>query len=329
MLKRTEYSQNTEVTSESHNVARAKKVKGDHGDIMNCAVKDESGLNDFQKLPNSHGISIPRVGIERFRMPLNYRHADGTIMNHDTEASMFVSLGADKTGVNMSRFCQILQAEAQDSPVDNDFFKRVLRRFRADLRDYDTEELIPNSELRLSFKYATKQKSLKSENWGWQYYNCTLKGTENSKGEALMSLTLDYEYSSTCPCSLSMAKQYEEDYRSGKTTEGNGIATAHSQRSNAKTEIQYSLDNGMSIEDLVELLREALPTETQSLVKRLDEQAFAILNGENPIFVEHVARRLSHALDSDNRILDWNVQIEHWESLHSHNAVAYIQKVKS
>lgn len=324
MLKRTEYSENTSVSASDNN--KAQQVKGDHKDIMNCAVKDNTGLNDFQKLPNTHGIAIPRVGIERFRMPLNYRHADGTIMNHDTEASMFVSLDADKTGVNMSRFCQIITAEADQHPVDNDFFKKVLGRFRSDLRDYDTEKLIPNAELSLSFNYATKQPSLKSGNWGWQYYQCEMKGIENKDGEVTMALTVNYEYSSTCPCSLSMAKQYEEDYRTGKTTEGNGIATAHSQRSNAKTQVFYKLDNSISIEDLIELLRKALPTETQSLVKRLDEQAFAILNGENPIFVEHVARRLSHALDGEDRIFDWNVHIEHWESLHSHNAVAYIQK---
>ena len=124
-----------------------------------------------------------------------------------------------------------------------------------------------------------------------------------------------------------MAKQYEQDYRSGATTDGNGIATAHSQRSNARVEIKFSKDASLSIEDLVELLRKAIPTETQSLVKRVDEQAFAILNGENPIFVEHVARHLSEALDQDERILDWNAYIQHWESLHSHNAIAYIQKV--
>lgn len=322
MLKRTEYSNKTD------NVL-PHQVKGDHKDIVDCAVKDDTGLNDFQKLPNAHGIAIPRVGIERFRVPLNYLHADGSVMNHDSEASMFVSLGADKTGVNMSRFCQILQEESEENAVGNNFFKRVLRRFRSDLRDYDTEELIPNSELTLKFNYAVKQPSLKSGNWGWQYYNCEMKGTEGRDGNIEMKLTVNYEYSSTCPCSLSMAKQYEEDFRLGKISEGTGIATAHSQRSNAKTEIIYNIDEPLTIEELISLLREALPTETQSLVKRLDEQAFAILNGENPIFVEHVARRLSHALDSDERILDWNVHIEHWESLHSHNAVAYIQKVKN
>lgn len=305
------------------------QLRGNQEEILNCAIQDDTGLNDFQKLPNDHGISIPRVGIERFRIPLNYRLKDGSVRMHDSEASMFVYLDQNKTGVNMSRFCAILQEEAEELVVDQNFFKKVLGRYRKDLRDFDNEELIPASEISLRFRYATKQKSLKSGNWGWQYYDVIWKGIESKNSEHLMEVTLNYEYSSTCPCSLSMAKQYEEDYREGRTTEGNGIATAHSQRSLATTTVRFSIDSDFHIEDLVDLLRKAIPTETQSLVKRLDEQAFAILNGENPIFVEHVARRLSKALDSDRRLLDWNVKIEHFESLHSHNAVAYINKVKN
>jgi GTP cyclohydrolase I len=323
MQKRTDYTENSE------RVNIQSSLKGSPNSILNCSVKDDTGLNDFQKLPSNAGISIPRVGIERFRVPLLFKHSDGSVMNHDAEASMFVYLSADKTGVNMSRFPVILQKEAMENPIDNNFFKTVLHKFRSDLRDFETEALIPSAELSLKFNYALKQKSLKSDNWGWQYYNCELKGISSKENEILMSLSLNYEYSSTCPCSLSMAKQYEQDFREGKTTEGSGIATAHSQRSNAKTEVFFNVEDDISIEELVALLRNALPTETQSLVKRLDEQAFAILNGENPIFVEHVARRLSKALDAEKRIIDWNVHIEHWESLHSHNAVAYISKVKS
>lgn len=304
-------------------------VKGKHEDIIDCAVKDESGLNDFQKLPNSHGVSIPRVGIERFRIPLNFKHRDGETFNHDTTASMFVYLDENKTGVNMSRFCTILQEESSKSGVNAKFFETVLNRYRKDLRDYDTDKLIPRAELSLKFNYGVKQKSLKSENWGWQYYQSELKGIINSESKIMMELTLAYEYSSTCPCSLSMAKQYEEDYRNGITNEGNGIATAHGQRSKATVSVLFENKTQFEIEDLIDLLRAALPTETQSLVKRIDEQAFAILNGENPIFVEHVARRLSKSLDSEKKILDWKAKIEHFESLHSHNAVAYINKIKN
>ena len=74
------------------------------------------------------------------------------------------------------------------------------------------------------------------------------------------------------------------------------------------------------------LLKSALPTETQSMVKRQDEQAFAILNGENPMFVEHASRRLSAVLDSVKDIYYWEAKVEHFESLHSHNAVAMIFK---
>tara|TARA_Y100001958_G_C21148675_1_gene485403 strand:- start:753 stop:1163 length:411 start_codon:yes stop_codon:yes gene_type:complete len=123
-----------------------------------------------------------------------------------------------------------------------------------------------------------------------------------------------------------MAKQYEEDYRLGKTKEGNGIATAHSQRSKASVSVHYDYESDITIEKVIDLLKVALPTETQSMVKRLDEQAFAILNGENPMFVEHASRRLSAILDSVEDILYWEAKVEHFESLHSHNAVAMIFK---
>ncbi|WP_127714638.1 GTP cyclohydrolase FolE2 [Halobacteriovorax sp. HLS] len=303
-------------------------LRSKHSDIMDCEVKDSTGLNDFQKLTNEFGIAIPKVGIERFRVPLKFKHSDGTIMGHDCEASMFVFCEAHKNGVNMSRFCTILQDQTQDSVIDADFFKTILRRYRTELRDNPNEELIAESFLSLKFKYPVKQKSLKSDNWGWQYYDCSLQGHENKHGAIDMKLTVNFEYSSTCPCSLSMAKQYEQEYADGETTVGNGIATAHSQRSNAVVTIKYDIDTPVSIDELIEMLRVALPTETQSLVKRIDEQAFAILNGENPMFVEHSSRRISAVLNAQKNIIDWHAKVEHFESLHSHNAVAYISKEK-
>ena len=301
-------------------------LKKNHDQVIDCEVKDETGLNDFQKLPNQHNIAIPKVGIERFRIPMVFELADGETRSHDCEASMYVFLESHKTGVNMSRFCKILQDEAGEKTVNNQFIKTILRRYRTDLRDSDTDPLIPKAFFGLKFSYPVKQKSLKSRNWGWQYYDTHLEGIETDQGELSLKITLDYEYSSTCPCSLSMAKQYERDFREGVTTEGQGTASAHSQRSLARVSTTVSLDSDFGIEDLLKLLRMALPTETQSLVKRLDEQAFAILNGEYPMFVEHATRRLSTVLNSDDRILDWSAKVEHFESLHSHNAVAEIFK---
>jgi GTP cyclohydrolase I len=123
-----------------------------------------------------------------------------------------------------------------------------------------------------------------------------------------------------------MAKQYEREYAAGTITEGSGIGVPHSQRSNMKCKVKLDPKASFFIEDLIDLLRVAIPTETQSLVKRVDEQAFAILNGAHPMFVEHASKSTYKILNSDQRILDWIVQLEHLESLHSHNAAAVIFK---
>jgi len=296
--------------------------------IVNCDIQDEDGLNDFQKLPDENATRIDQVGIERFRLPITLESQNKTTY-HDAEASMFVSLLQGKTGVNMSRFCQILQNRAENLKVNSKFFDDVIQSFRHDLRDYDHEDPIEDAYLKLKFQYPLKQKSLKSDNWGWQYYKCELSGKSVKGSPTMMTLKVHYEYSSTCPCSLSMSKQYEREYENGKTQEGSGIAAAHGQRSEATCELEYSNSNPISIEEAISLIRLALPTETQSLVKRVDEQAFAILNGEHPMFVEHASRRLAHVFDNEERILDWNAKVEHFESLHSHNAVAMISKDKT
>ncbi len=293
--------------------------------ILACDIKDETGLNDFHQLPDLFGIDIDKVGINRFRIPMNYKSEDGSLINHDTEASMYIHFPKGKAGINMSRLYQFLQEEAAKMHVSTKFFESILNRYRSDMRDEDTDPLFKKSYLKLRFKYALKQKSLKSDRWGWQYYNCILEG-QNDEGELKLFLTVCYEYSSTCPCSLSMSKQYEYEHSSNKTEEGNGMAVPHSQRSEARVTVQLKDIEQFFIADLVQLLRKAIPTETQSFVKRVDEQAFALLNAQNPMFVEHATRRLSEALNSEDKIIDWVASVEHWESLHSHNAVAVIRK---
>jgi len=79
-------------------------------------------------------------------------------------------------------------------------------------------------------------------------------------------------------------------------------------------------------EDLIDLCRAAVPTETQVMVKREDEQAFAELNAANPIFVEDAARSFCKQLDADPRIGDFRVLASHQESLHSHDAVSVLTR---
>jgi len=127
---------------------------------------------------------------------------------------------------------------------------------------------------------------------------------------------LDYVYSSTCPCSLELSEH-------ARQTRGQ-LATPHSQRSVARLSVEMRGEARLWFEDLIEIARIGVPTETQVMVKREDEQAFAELNAANPIFVEDAARSFCAALQADARVSDFRVIASHQESLHSHDAVSVL-----
>ena len=102
----------------------------------------------------------------------------------------------------------------------------------------------------------------------------------------------------------------------------NKITVSHSQRSVARISIKF--ENTVWIEDLQEICINALKTETQVVVKREDEMAFAELNGSHLKFVEDAARLLYEQLIAEKRIKDFRVICSHQESLHSHDAISVL-----
>ena len=101
-------------------------------------------------------------------------------------------------------------------------------------------------------------------------------------------------------------------------------AIPHSQRSKARVSIELHDGAELTVPDLQRHCLAALRTETQVIVKREDEQAFAEMNGSYIKFVEYAARLVFEQLDADPRIRDFQVACSHLESLHSHDAVSVI-----
>ena len=140
----------------------------------------------------------------------------------------------------------------------------------------------------MRFSYPMLKRSLRSGLEGYQYYNVALEMETTEATQRIVHL--DYVYSSTCPCSLELSEHARRTR--------NQIATPHSQRSVARVSVELVGDETLWFEDLVDLCNAAIPTETQVMVKREDEQAFAELNGSNPIFVEDAVRLLCASLDT-------------------------------
>ena len=270
--------------------------------------KDIETFPDLQNGPSSliqgSPVEIQQVGIHNFRLPLKYKTRDNGIIELETKVTGTVSLEAHKKGINMSRIMRSFY-EFKNDTFSIDKLETVLAAYKDKLKSFD-------SKIALKFSYPIIQKSLRSDNAGYQYYDVTLEGDLNKEGELKKIIHFDFVYSSACPCSYELA-EYARKYR-------NKATVSHSQRSVTRISIEFN--DMVWIEDLQEMCAKALMTETQVVVKREDEMAFAELNGSYLKFVEDAARLLYEQLSGDVRIKDFRIICSHQESLHSHDAIS-------
>ncbi|MCT4555646.1 MAG: GTP cyclohydrolase FolE2 [Pelagimonas sp.] len=268
-------------------------------------------LPDLQNGPSSliRGAkrSIQHVGISNFRLPVRYHSRDASDLSLETSVTGTVSLEADKKGINMSRIMRSFYVHA-DKTFSFEVIEGALDDYKTDLQSLD-------ARINMALRFPMQVKSLRSGLVGYQYYDLALEMVERG-GLRRKILHLDYVYSSTCPCSLELS----EHARSARGQ----LATPHSQRSVARISVEVLPGECLWFEDLIEICRTAVPTETQVMVKREDEQAFAELNAANPIFVEDAARLFAEGCQKDPRIGDFRVVASHQESLHSHDAVSVL-----
>tara|TARA_R110000851_G_scaffold103340_4_gene220293 strand:- start:2186 stop:3061 length:876 start_codon:yes stop_codon:yes gene_type:complete len=268
-------------------------------------------LPDPQQTHSVEGADVPiqKVGINEFELPITIWPLNE---NTDARISAYVDLRPGSKGINMSRLVRQAVAHCggngrlQASP---EVLTSLLGAY-LDTCDANT------AYIKLRFKVPLRQESLRSGLVGSQYYKCEVEA-KLSKGQEKIDLftTVRFIYSSACPCSYELAKQ--------ATSERGAPAISHSQRSEAKVTVK---SDSVRIGEIVQALRDSLVTETQVMVKREDEQAFAELNGSHPKFVEDAARLVWQGLNGKAWVEDFCASCEHWESLHSHNAVSVIYK---
>ncbi|PWE33677.1 GTP cyclohydrolase I FolE2 [Maritimibacter sp. 55A14] len=250
---------------------------------------------------------LQHVGISNFRLPIRFHTRDNGDLTLETSVTGTVSLEAGKKGINMSRIMRSFYAHAERT-FSFEVIEGALDAYKDDLESGD-------ARIQMRFSFPVWVNSLRSGLAGFQYYDIALELVEQA-GRRKKIMHLDYVYSSTCPCSLELSEH-------ARGARGQ-LATPHSQRSVARLSVEVLDGECLWFEDLIEICRAAVPTETQVMVKREDEQAFAELNAANPIFVEDAARLFCRGLKADPRIGDFRVVASHQESLHSHDAVSIL-----
>lgn len=292
---------NSKLTAIKRIAAKNKKADANSlPDVQNADITAIKGAN----------VPIAQVGVHNFKLPLKFLSRAGDVRELETSVWGTVSLGANAKGINMSRIMRTFYIFS-DEVFTLNTLDLILRKMKSEV---ETQ----SANLKLSFSYPIMQTSLRSKLKGWQYYKCAYEAHIDKSGKIKSLMHFDFIYSSACPCSAELADHACANH--------DIYGIPHSQRSKARISVSLSKNAKIFIEDLQEHCAKALRTETQVMVKREDEQAFAELNGEYVKFVEDAARLIFAELNSDKRIADFQAACIHLESLHSHDAVSVICK---
>ena len=238
---------------------------------------------------------------------------------------------ADARGIHMSRLYLALQV-LEHEPLTPAVLEQLLQQFLS-----SHQGLSQRAYLELEIDWLLRRPALLSPLQGWKHYPLQVRAQRDEQGFHV-ELQVQIAYSSTCPCSAALARQLIQEQFAADFAEqplqaeavrqwlgsSQGIlATPHSQRSQAQVAVQLQMpQDELPARRLLEACEAALGTAVQTAVKRADEQAFALANGQNLMFCEDAARRLHGCLLDQPGLSGFQVRVVHAESLHAHDAVA-------
>jgi GTP cyclohydrolase I len=284
-------------------------------------------LPDIAAQASRQALPLEWVGMCGIALPVLF---DGQRLSAKADAGVSLDDG-EARGIHMSRLYLALEMLEQEN-LTPALLRRVLQNF---LESHDG--LSHSAYLKIHTDLLLKRPALISPLAGWKTYPVSIEARlKNAMFH--VELKIDIAYSSTCPCSAALSRQliqrqFIDDFANQPLQHADVlawlgspkgiIATPHSQRSTAKLSLR--LDDYLDDLPLIAIINDAeaaLGTAVQTAVKRADEQAFALANGQNLMFCEDAARRLNFALKRSPGISAFHLKVIHAESLHAHDAVA-------
>ncbi|WP_338660471.1 GTP cyclohydrolase FolE2 [Pseudomonas bubulae] len=238
---------------------------------------------------------------------------------------------ATARGIHMSRLYLALD-QLETENLTPALLRQLLQCF------LDSHEGLSNKAyVRIHSDVLLKRPALVSPLAGWKSYPTSIEASLKN-GMFHVELKILVSYSSTCPCSAALARQliqrqFIDDFANTSLQHADVlawlgsskgiVATPHSQRSAAHLTIRLEHQfPQLTLETIINNAEGALGTAVQTAVKRADEQAFALANGQNLMFCEDAARRLNTVLQKSSGVEAFKLKVVHAESLHSHDAVA-------
>jgi GTP cyclohydrolase I len=166
------------------------------------------------------------------------------------------------------------------------------------------------SLLELRFPYFIHKKAPITGSKGMLDIVVTFECTATTTGHDFI-MGLKVPATSLCPCSKEISAY-----------------GAHNQRCEMQVKVRFAKGKFMWIEELFTLVENAASAQVFAVLKRPDEKFVTERAYDNPKFVEDIVRDLAVALDGEDRIAWYQCDSENFESIHNHNAYAFVERDK-
>ena len=261
-------------------------------------------MADVQSDSDARRIAINKVGVKDITYPITLHcPMTGGFQHTVATVNMYVGLPHHQKGTHMSRFLEVLNRHHDE--LRSDQIMEVCRDMRHCL---EAEE----AHLELRFPYFIHKTAPITGAPGMVDIQVTFKASSNSAtGKDAFIMSMSVPAMSLCPCS----KQISDH-------------GAHSQRCIIKLRTQFAPGKFMWIERLFELVEQSASAPVYAVLKRPDEKHITETAYDNPKFVEDIVRDLAVKLDAIDELVWYQVTSENFESIHNHNAYAFIERDK-
>lgn len=249
----------------------------------------------------ANGIGIDKVGIKDIYYPIVVRDKKQGKQSTIARVNMFVDLPMEYRGTHMSRFVEILNRVRGD--IEFDKIRDILCAIKDHLQAQSTH-------IEIEFPYFIEKQAPVSKTTSLMKYQCRLTGYLGAGDVYHLTSAIEAPVMTLCPCSKELCE-----------------ASAHNQRS--LVTVTICSRKFIWIEDIIELVEANASAPLYSLLKREDEKYITDLAYNNPRFVEDLVRGIAAGLkemEVSRHIIGFSIEAENLESIHNHNAYAYIRE---
>ena len=252
---------------------------------------------DIQSQKDYRKINIQKVGVKGIKYPIIVLDKANGTQPVNAAINMYVNLPHHFKGTHMSRFIEVLNEFRGEINIRT--FHTILEKVRERLH-------AESAHMEIVFPYFIEKTAPVSGARSLMDYLCEFSGmSAESTKDFLVGVTVPV--TTVCPCSKEISSM-----------------GAHNQRSYVTVKVRFR--KFFWLEDIIRLVEASSSGEVYSLLKRVDEKYVTEQGYANPMFVEDVVRNVAERLNENSNLTWYSVEAENFESIHNHNAYAYVEK---